>query len=115
MPLPYRPPGKSVFNSDRLSAKSDFAPAGRDVVDSPGYGLASESWVVLNNPRRLGRLRPLERIGGEFPRETGVNLSLVAFIGTRQQGAYQCIPDVNFSCMDHARQHRSEAIRKVHF
>ena len=87
MPLPYRPPGKSVFNSDRLSAKSGFAPAGRDVVDSPGYGLTSESSVFLKSPRRLARLRSFERIGGEFPREPGVNLLLVALMGTRQQGA----------------------------
>jgi hypothetical protein len=32
-----------AFKSDRLSAESKFAADGRDVVDSRGYGLASES------------------------------------------------------------------------
>jgi hypothetical protein len=97
-------PRKTASNSDRLSAKSDLALKGRDVLDSPVHGLAGESSVILDSPCRLGRVRPLKRIGGEFPKEPGVNLSLAAFTGIRQRGAYQCIPDVKFSCMDHARQ-----------
>ncbi len=39
--------GKTALNSDRLAAQSVLAPDGRDVLDSPGHGLASETAVVL--------------------------------------------------------------------
>src|SRR5277367_5791717 len=104
------PATEDRFQFRCLSAKSDFALEGGDVVDSSVHELANESSAFLNNPCGLGRFRPLGRIGGEFPKEPGVNLSLAAFTGTRQRGAYRCIPDVNFSCTDHSRQNRSNAI-----